>query len=155
MLIENPKKLPFPHSQMIDDYASDFFFAKHVFRESGVARGHFEFLSVYTAGMDTEETLYTSLKAVALTAYARKLRYPALIQKSRMYYHLSLNGLRKAMQSPTQATKSRTIVAMILLGTFETLNCENLKFLSSTDAHMSGATRCISLRANQILKSQH
>lgn len=152
---EKPKRLPFSVSQMVDDYASAFFFEKHVFRETGVARGHFEFLAAYTSGLDTNETLCTSLKAAALAAYGHKFCYPALVQRSRIYYGLALNGLRAAMQSPTEATKSSTIVAMMLLGTFETLNCENINSLSYTDAHMSGAMRCISFRATQILKSHH
>jgi hypothetical protein len=140
---------------MVDEYATAFFFAKHVFRESGVARGHFEFLPVYTTDLDTNETLSTSLKAATLAAYAHKFHYPALVRKSRIYYGLALNGLRVAMQSPTEATKSSTIVAMMLLGTFEILNCENINLLSNTDAHMTGAMKCISWRADQILKSHH
>lgn len=140
---------------MVDDYATAFFFAKHVFRESGVARGHFEFLSVYTMGLDTNETLSASFKAATLAAYAHKFHYPQLVQKSRIYYGLALNGLQVAMQSPTEATKCSTLVAMMLLGTFETLNCENINTLSSTDAHMTRALRCIFFRANQILKSHH
>lgn len=155
VLIEKPNELPFSVSQMVDDYASAFFFAKHVFRESGVARGHFEFLTEYTTGLDTDATLSTSLKAATLAAYAHKFHYPVLVRKSRIYYGLALHGLRVAMQSPTEATKSSTIVAMMLLGTFETLNCENIDSLSSTDAHMTGAMRCISFRASQILKSHH
>lgn len=153
--IEKSGDLLFSGSQMADAYASAFFFATHVFRETGVARGHFEFLSMYTTSLETDIILSTSLKAAALAAYSNKFHYPALVQRSRMYYGLALNGLRVALQSPTEATKSSTIVAMMLLGTFETLNCESVNLLSSTDAHMAGAMKCISLRAGQILKSQH
>jgi hypothetical protein len=152
---EKPSKLPFSVSQMVDDFATEFFFAKHVFRESGIARGHFEFLSVYTTRPKANETLSASLKAATLAAYAHKFHYPALLQRSRIYYDLALNRLQQKVQAPTEAVKSSTIVAMMLLGAFETLNCENINSLSNTDAHMSGALRCISLRADPILKSQH
>ncbi|EED22442.1 C6 transcription factor, putative [Talaromyces stipitatus ATCC 10500] len=155
VLVENPKASPFSVSQMVDNLAMQFFFAEHVFRESGVARGHFEFLPVYTSDSDANKTLSASLKAATLAAYAHKFRYPILVRKSRIYYDLALKSLQVDLLSPAVATKSSTIVTMMLLGTFETLNCENINMLSSTDAHMSGAMKCISLQVGQILKSHH
>lgn len=142
-------------SSIVDGLATDYFFAKHVYRECGIARGHFEFLPVYTAGNGSNRTLSTSLKAVALAAYAHTYQYPMLVEKSRIYYSHAIKYLQAALTCPAEAARGSTIASMMLLGTFETLNGDDLDSLASNDVHMSGAMKTISLRANQILRSQH
>jgi Fungal specific transcription factor domain len=151
----SPAVLPLSVSRTMEDIAIEFFFANHVFRETGVTRGHFEFLSVYAPAINTNKTLRTSLSAVALSAYAHRFQYPILLRRSRIYYCHALNSMQVELSSPTEEANGSTIVSMMLLGTFEMVNGEQLNSLIRNGVHMRGAMKTISMKADELLKSRH
>ncbi|KAE8449322.1 hypothetical protein EG329_008223 [Mollisiaceae sp. DMI_Dod_QoI] len=138
----------------INRRAIDFFLSVHVFRECGIFRGNYEYLSVFINGVSVSQPLVTSLNAVALAAYAHSFKYPNLLQEARRQYGYALRLVNTAISSPEEIIKSSTLSSVLLLSTFDTLTGETKKSLVPCVSHMMGAMWILCLNGHALSKSR-
>ncbi|KAF7930115.1 hypothetical protein EAE99_004308 [Botrytis elliptica] len=141
-------------SNTINDRAIDFFLSTHIFRDSGPVKGYYEYLFFHRNDPNINHTLYTTITAVSLAAYAY-LKYPFLLQKATQSFGYALHLVNKALTSIEEATKYYTIISVVLFNTFGVLTCQNLDTLMDCDRHISGATCMLKLRGFRQMETRH
>ncbi|PYH88977.1 hypothetical protein BO71DRAFT_413699 [Aspergillus ellipticus CBS 707.79] len=147
-------KIPTEIVQPVKCRAIDFFLQTHTFHESGVIRGHYEYLPAFSHDIMTDKRIVTSLTAVALAAYAYKFRYADVLKEARRQYVYSLEHMKRTLESPNKATEDGTLISVMLLNTFEGLTCESKAALSNREAHLKGAMTIIGLRGRELVQSR-
>lgn len=150
-LVILPKEL----SETINDRAIDFFLSTHIFRDSGPAKGYYEYLSIYRNDPNINNTLYTTITAVSLAAYAYAFKYPTLLKKASQLFGHALRLVNTALSSIEEATKDSTVISVVLFNTFGILTCQSLDTLMDCDRHISGATSMIKLRGSRQMETRH
>ncbi|TGO06866.1 hypothetical protein BTUL_0431g00020 [Botrytis tulipae] len=150
-----PIVLPKEISSTINDRAIDFFFSTHIFRDSGPVKGYYEYLFFHRNDPNINHTLYTTIAAVSLAAYAYAFKYPFLLKKATQSFGYALHLVNTALSSIEEATKDYTIISVVLFNTFGILTCQNLNTLMDCDRHISGATSMIKLRGFRQMETRH
>ncbi|RHZ65256.1 hypothetical protein CDV55_107141 [Aspergillus turcosus] len=107
------------------DRAIDYFLAAHVFRDCGLVRGHYEYLSMLDEEVRNRKQLSVTLSAVALAAYAYSFRHPCVLEASRHQYGHALRLINAALSSQEEMAHYSTIISILLLATFETITSGN------------------------------
>ncbi|RAK97312.1 uncharacterized protein BO80DRAFT_496378 [Aspergillus ibericus CBS 121593] len=136
-------KIPSQVIQTIECHAIDFFMSTHAFQEHGLIRGHYEYLSAFKDDVMANKRVLTSLKAVALAAYA-----------SRRYYVSSLRYINSALSSRREAAEDGTLISILFLNTFEALTCEIRDSLYHREAHLRGISTIVELRGASLFRSR-
>ncbi|TGO20894.1 hypothetical protein BPAE_0258g00150 [Botrytis paeoniae] len=139
----------------INDRAIDFLFSTHVFQDSGPVRGYYEYLFFHRNDPNINHTLYTTITAVSLAAYAYAFKYFFLLKKETQSFGYALRLVNTALSSIEEATKDYTIISVVLFNTFGVLTCQNLDTLMDCDRHISGATSMIKLRGFRQMETRH
>ncbi|TGO48174.1 hypothetical protein BOTNAR_0489g00060 [Botryotinia narcissicola] len=150
-----PIVLPKEISNTINDRAIDFFLSTHIFRDSGPVKGYYEYLFFHRNDPNINHTLYTTITAVSLAAYAYAFKYPFLLKKATQSFGYALHLVNTALSSIEEATKDYTIISVVLFNTFGVLTCQNLDALMDCDRHISGATSMIKLRGFRQMETRH
>ncbi|ATZ54142.1 hypothetical protein BCIN_10g01620 [Botrytis cinerea B05.10] len=142
-------------SNTINDRAIDFFFSTHIFRDCGPVKGYYEYLFHYRNDPNINHTLYTTITAVSLAAYAYAFKYSYLLKKATQSFGHALRLVNTALSSIEEATKDYTIISVVLFNTFGVLTCQSLDTLIDCDRHISGATSMIKLRGTRQMETRH
>jgi hypothetical protein len=106
-----------------ESVARAYFLSYHIIPGSEtLARGQYEFLPDVLAGEHpVDPALYHSLNAAAYAAFGNAHDIGAMLQKSWVEGNLAIQAVNTALQSPKTAVKDSTVIAAMLLSTFETL----------------------------------
>ncbi|PYH67893.1 C6 transcription factor [Aspergillus vadensis CBS 113365] len=126
----------------------------HTFHNIGLIRGHYEYLSASKNEVMTEERVVTSLRAVALAAYATKFQHFVLLKKARRYYIAALRHINAALSSPHEAANNATIMSILFLNTFEALTCESKDFPYQRETHLKGVASILDIRGVGLVQSR-
>ncbi len=140
-------------TQPTNSRAIDYFLSTHVFRECGIPRGYYEYLTVFIAGIGNSQQLVTSLSAVALAAYANTFQHPDLLQEARRQYGYALRLVNTALSSPEETTKSSTLSAVLLLNTFHTLTGDTKDSFVPCVSHMIAAQSILGINGHGLVQS--
>ncbi|KAF7901735.1 uncharacterized protein EAF01_007034 [Botrytis porri] len=147
--------LPKGISNTINDRAIDLFLSTPIFRDSGPVKGYYEYLFSYCNDSNISHTLYTTITAVSLAAYAYAFKSSFLLKKASQSFGYALRLVNTALSSIEEATKDCTIMSVVLFNTFGVLTCQNLDSLMDRDRHISGATSMIKLRGFRQMETRH
>ncbi|OCL01595.1 hypothetical protein AOQ84DRAFT_273148, partial [Glonium stellatum] len=137
----------------IEDQAAGFFFAHYVIGSRHLPRGHFEYLPVMYHRTDVDESLRMSLLAAGLAGFANTLQSSELIKMARQWYVSALASTNMALQSPKDAIKDTTLVAVLILGIYENLTYQAERSFKSWADHINGAATLIRLRGREQFKT--
>ncbi|KAL3475521.1 hypothetical protein BJX99DRAFT_271048 [Aspergillus californicus] len=140
-------------TQPMDDLAIDYFLSTHAFRDDGIVRGCFEYLLV-SNDLLTHKTVFASLRAAALAAYGNKFRHKDILCESRRYYGDALRLVNCALQSQRDAATNQTMIAILLLNTFEALTSEGLSSMVNSDGHMRGVMMIMNMRGKSLMDTR-
>jgi len=118
---------------------------------NGPSKGYLHNLVELSQTQTLEDNLTTSMRAVGLAAYAHSAQAPSLLQNARYQYIKAIQLTNAALRSPEDATKDSTLMAIQVLGIFETITgCKQRSFKDWSE-HLFGAAAVIKLRGpNQI-----
>jgi hypothetical protein len=107
----------------LESAARAYFLSCHVIVSSEtLVRGQYEFLSDLLVGQQVvDPALYHSLNAAAFAAFGNSHNLENMLQASRVECNLAIKAINSALQSPETAIKDSTVVAAMLLSTFECL----------------------------------
>ncbi|KAF7888467.1 uncharacterized protein EAF02_003008 [Botrytis sinoallii] len=136
----------------IEDRATAFFLSNYVIGDNGPTRGHLDHLSDLYESDGIDDNLVAAVQAVGLAGYAHSAKAPHLINQARAQYAKSLQLTNTALQSPTTVKRDSTLLAILILGIFETITGCNQKSMKAWAEHIHGAAAVVKLRGPEAIK---
>lgn len=128
----------------IDEIATGFFFTNYIL-DVDRRPGNF-------AGYEINDNLSSCMKAVGLATLASTVNAPELIQEAIKGYLSAIQLTNTALRSPVDVKKDSTLLAVMLLSTFETVSGHQ-RSLSAWRSHITGAAALIKVRGPEQLAS--
>ncbi len=150
-----PTFLPptFSIAPTIEERATGFFFSNFVIGVHGPTRGHLDHLeNVYNTD-DMDDTLLASIRSVGLAGYSHVVQAPQLMKDARQEYMKALRLTNLALRSSKDVKKDSTLLAVMILGIFETVTGFNQRSLNAWAEHISGAAALVKLRGLEQLRT--
>jgi hypothetical protein len=150
-----PTFLPptFSIAPTIEERATGFFFSNFVIGVQGPTRGHLDHLeNVYNTD-DMDDNLLASMKSVGLAGYSHAVHAPQLMKDARQEYMKALRLTNLALRSPRDVKKDSTLLAIMILGIFETVTGCNQRSLNAWAEHINGAAALVELRGLEQLRT--
>ncbi|KAB8304747.1 hypothetical protein EYC80_004101 [Monilinia laxa] len=138
----------------IEDRATAFFLSNYVMGDHGPTRGHLDHLSDLYESESIDDNLVAAVHAVGLAGYSHSGKAPYLMNQARAQYTRSLQLTNTALQSPIAVKKDSTLLAILILGIFETITGRNQKSMKAWAEHIHGAAAVIKLRGPEAIKSK-
>lgn len=136
----------------IEDRATAFFLSNYVIGDNGPTRGHLDHLSDLYESDSIDDNLVAAVQAVGLAGFAHSAKAPHLINQARAQYTKSLQLTNAALQSPTAVKRDSTLLAILILGIFETITGKNQKSMKAWAEHIHGAAAVVKLRGPEAIK---
>jgi hypothetical protein len=131
-------------SPNLDDQALGFFFTNHVLSYNHKnANSH-----IY--GM--ENTVITTGKAVGLAGISNFARTADLKAEARKRYLAAIQAVNNALAQSSTATDDSTLISILLLVQFETIECCLPRSLAAWETHVKGAAAVLKMRGAERLK---
>ncbi|ESZ98783.1 hypothetical protein SBOR_0832 [Sclerotinia borealis F-4128] len=137
----------------IEDRATAFFLSNYVIGDHGPTRGHLDHISDLYESDSIDDNLVAAVQAVGLAGYSHSAKAPHLMNQARVQYARSLHLTNTALQSPTAVKKDSTLLAILILGIFETITGRNQKSMKAWAEHVHGAAAVIKLRGPEAIRS--
>jgi hypothetical protein len=150
-----PTFLPptFSIAPTIEERATGFFFSNFVIGVHGPTRGHLDHLEKLYNTDDMDDNLLASMKAVGLAGYSHVAHAPQLIKDARHEYTKALRLTNLALRSPEDVKKDSTLLAIMILGIFETVTGCDQRSLNAWAEHINGAAAVVKLRGLEQLRT--
>ena len=134
----------------IDERAVGFFFSNHVVGIDVSSRGFIDHLQSHP-DYNLVDNLLTSIKAVGLAGFSNVTKSPSLMIEAKKNYVVAVRLINAALQSPEDVKKDTTLLAVMILGIFETLAGRSQDALVAWAAHLKGAAALIRVRGPEQL----
>ena len=142
-----------PHlAPTIDERAVNFFFSNHVAGIDTPSRGFIDHMQAHP-DYELGDNLMSSIKAVGLVGFSNVAKDPALMVEAKKQYLSAVRHLNVALQSPAEAKKDSTLMAVMVLGVFETLVGRSEDSLIAWAAHLNGASALMKIRGPEQLST--
>ncbi|KUJ15381.1 uncharacterized protein LY89DRAFT_111541 [Mollisia scopiformis] len=139
----------------LEDRATGFFVANYVLGMSGPSRGHLDYIADVSRTQIMDDSLVSSMKAVGLAGFAHAEHAPSLMKNARYQYVRALKSTNAALRDPVEAKKDTTLLAIMILGIFETITGCTTRSLRDWARHVNGAAAVIKLRGPDQIKTPH
>jgi hypothetical protein len=91
--------------------------------------------------------------AVGLASYAHAAKAPSLMDNARRQYVKAIQLTNEALKSPKGVKDDSTLVAIMVLGIFETITGSKPALLKNWADHVNGAAAVVKLRGREQLQS--
>lgn len=135
-----------PHlTPTIDERAVNFFFSNHVVGIDVPSRGFIDHMHAHP-DYELGDNLLSSIKAVGLAGFSNAAKAPGLMVEAKKQYTSAVRHLNAALQSPVEVKKDSTLLAVMVLGIFETLAGKSENSLTAWAAHLNGAAALMKIR---------
>ncbi|KUJ22817.1 uncharacterized protein LY89DRAFT_777846 [Mollisia scopiformis] len=140
----------------LDNVALAYFLSYHIVVGSGILdRGQYEFLPELLASQQhVDPALHHSLNAAGFAAFANSHGIVSMLHKSRVECNSAIRALHTALQSPETAAKDSTLVAAMLLSTFETVTYVYHQDVESCLDQITGGLALLKIRGPRSLNTR-
>jgi hypothetical protein len=101
----------------------------------GPSHGYFDYLGDLSQKNALGDGLICSMKAVGMAGYAHSVHAPSLMKNARYQYMLALQSTNAALRDPVEVKKDTTLLAVMVLGVFETITGANRRSLKDWAEH--------------------
>lgn len=148
-LFSSPGRPPTPYSRLsipLADVGANFFFSTYQLYEPPFSSGYYAWMAKVYNGDQFNPAVRAAVDAAGMAGLANVLHAPQVAAKSREQYAKALFATQQAMSDPVEVTADETLLAVILLGMFETITFENWSQSRSWSAHVEGAATLLDLR---------
>ncbi|CAI4217982.1 unnamed protein product [Parascedosporium putredinis] len=155
-----PSALDYTLSPSFQEQGVAFFFSRYVTAaEETIDHHNFDFIyEVWqpSRGMQDRrvDAVLASMTAVGLAAMATLTGSPERLDWARQSYITALRLINDALVNPEEATKDRTLLAVLILGTYEMLTGSSPDTMQAWQGHMQGAAALAKLRGPDQFKSK-
>ncbi|MCJ1397563.1 hypothetical protein MMC11_000757 [Xylographa trunciseda] len=110
------------------------------------------FFTNYVVGADgpwdhiVDDNMATSIKALGLAGFSNAAHAPNLMIEARKQYLRAIRLTNAALRSPSDVKKDSTLLAIMILGMFETVTGRNQRSLEAWASHVNGAAALLKIR---------
>ncbi|KAL8791176.1 MAG: hypothetical protein Q9195_006015 [Heterodermia aff. obscurata] len=136
----------------IDERAVNFFFSNHIVGVGLPSRGFIDHMHAHP-DYDLDDNLLSSIKAVGLAGVSNVTKAPGLLEEAGKRYVTAVRHLNAALQSPVDVKKDTTLMAVMILGIFETLVGRSENSFVAWAAHLNGAAALMKIRGPEQMKT--
>ncbi|KAK7415770.1 hypothetical protein QQX98_005683 [Neonectria punicea] len=133
--------------QPISDLGASFFFAKYTFNQPPFGEEYHDWLA--ESYSQNESVLRAAIEAVGMAGISNISYAPNVASRSNELYCKAVVVINQALCDPVQVRADATLMAVILLGLFETVNFDTWDRYGHWDAHVKGATALLELRGKE------
>lgn len=127
-----------------------FFFARYVATDHGCYQNYDFIYDVWKPppSFDTDSTdcITASMTAVGLTSLSKLTRCPETFRRARQSYTIALGLANAALSNPAEAVKDSTMLAVLILGTYEFVSGRTPQTIRAWQDHVNGAATLASMR---------
>ncbi|MCJ1287232.1 hypothetical protein MMC26_006580 [Xylographa opegraphella] len=116
------------------------------------SRGYLEYLLPAYFDAAPQSPLFAALSATALATFSNRPGRKVLMYNAQKMYLTAVALIQKAVADPVEAKMDTTIVAVLLLGLYETITCTEHS-LPSWGKHVDGAVALVKHRGDDLFKS--
>ncbi|KAL4725063.1 hypothetical protein ACLX1H_008510 [Fusarium chlamydosporum] len=143
-----------PESQ---DRGISFFFSRYV---TGNAGSHQNYAFIYDVWKPPDsaqsqiDPVSVSMTAVGLAACSQSLRSPELMIRAQESYAIALGLTHRALRDPIEVVKDTTMLAVLILGTYEFISGYGAHTMRAWQDHVNGAASLASIRGATQFRSK-
>ena len=130
-----------------DEVATNFFFKQFT------SNSHWAFMQSLMSSPKVDPCVELAMKAVGMAALNNTQNVVMGKDYARSMYVEALGLLNQALRDPKMSKKDESLIAVSMLGYFETLTCDGRDSIQSWKAHIAGATQLLKLRGKAQFKS--
>lgn len=141
--------VPFSLAPNLEDRAIAFFASNYVTEPNGSSKGHFDRVTDLCRTHNLDEALTASMTAVGIAAYSHAECAPSLMSNARYQYTKAIKLTNAALRHPEDVKKDSTLMAIQVLGIFETVTGRQQRSLKDWMEHIYGAAAVIKLRGRE------
>lgn len=127
-----------------------FFFARYVATDHGCYQNYDFIYDVWkpppTYETDLTDCITASMTAVGLTSLSKLTRCPETFRRARHSYTVALGFANAALSDPVKALEDSTMLAVLILGTYEFVSGRTPQTISAWQDHVNGAATLASMR---------
>ena len=115
---------------------------------------NFDLVDAICSPSHVDKHLLASMSAVGLASFSSSAHAPQLMIRAQRDYVKALQLTNAALKSPSEVKKDSTLLAVMILGIFETVAGSNGKSLAAWAEHINGAAALVKLRGEEQFNSQ-
>ncbi|KAI9815979.1 MAG: hypothetical protein M1827_001971 [Pycnora praestabilis] len=135
-----------------DERGTGFFFANYVVGINSPSKGQWSDVPAHS-NTGSEQALLSSMKAVGLAGFASSQHAPGVMREAQKRYLAAIQFTNSALRSPVDVKKDSTLLAVMILGIFETISGGNQQSLNAWQNHLNGAAALLKLRGREQLST--
>ena len=139
--------IPPPLRTNVEDLATTHFFNRFT------SAADWNFLRGYASNSDLDPCLKLTIQACGMAALDNVESVIMGRDYARSMYVKALGLLNAALRDPVRCTTDECLVAVALLGYYESITCDSKQSVQSWKAHVTGCTQLLKLRGKQQLSS--
>ncbi|EFY87516.1 hypothetical protein J3458_009018 [Metarhizium acridum] len=148
--ITNTSRIPYGPTDSLQERGIAFFFARYVATDHGCYQNYDFIYDVWkpppTYDTDSTDCITASMTAVGLTSLSKLTRCPETFRRARQSYTIALGLANLALSNPTEAVKDSTMLAVLILGTYEFVSGRTPQTIRAWQDHVNGAATLASMR---------
>ena len=118
-----------------EDQATCFFFRNYVLEEQKFHNGNFQYLSDLYACEEIGESLAETVACLGLVGLANFWKASNIMKNARSKYNSALRLVSSRLRNMEEAKTDQTLVAVMLLGLYETNTCNSVQSMDSWTQH--------------------
>jgi len=154
-----PSALDYTLSPSFQEQGVAFFFSRYVTTEETTDYHNYDFIyEVWQPSRGVQDrrvdAVLASMTAVGLAAMSSLTRSPERLDWARQSYVAALRLISDALEDPEEATKDSTLLAVLILGTYEMLTGSASETMHAWQGHMQGAAALAKLRGPDQFKTK-
>ncbi|XMA11897.1 hypothetical protein WAI453_004688 [Rhynchosporium graminicola] len=156
LLIPDVHKLPlifFNLETSTDGEATCFFFRNYVLQQDMFSQGSFRYLSDIYEIEEIGSALADSVASLGLVGLAHFWRASSILAKATAKYNWALKAISSHLTTVDGAKSDQTIIAIVLLGLYETNTCNSRISMETWERHITGASALLQLRGKEQLRT--
>ncbi|KAG0645460.1 hypothetical protein D0Z07_8609 [Hyphodiscus hymeniophilus] len=136
-----------------EEQATCFFWRNYVLQEHRSHNGNFQYLSDLYSREEIGKSLSETIACLGLVGLSNFWKAPNIMRAAQSKYNSALQLVSSRLRNVEEAKADQTLVAVMLLGLYETNTCNSPQSMHSWTKHITGAAALLSLRGKQQLKT--
>lgn len=133
----------------LQERGTAFFFSRYVAADHGCYQNYNFIYDVWKpppSGDMQTDCITASMTAVGLTGLSKLTRCPETMTRARQSYGIALQLTNLALKNPDEAIKDSTMLAVLILGTYEFISGRTPQTVRAWQEHVNGAAALASMR---------